>query len=279
MDPLVDRVFHPTDFSEASHVAFDHALAIAIARKATLTVLNASKGFRGDDWSRFPGVSDTLKRWGLLDESSDRRDIFDKLSVKVKKLGVDASDPADVILDFLGDHPNDLVVMATEAREGLPRLLKGSVAEKVTRASGARFLLVPTGCPGFVSKGDGSLSLKRVLVPVAETPDPNAAALAATRAAEALGNLPVELHAVHVGEDMPYVDLPLSDDWTWQQSIRKGDVIEEILATAREISADLIVMTTDGPDSFRDLFRGSHVHRVVRGAPCPVTAISIPKQS
>jgi nucleotide-binding universal stress UspA family protein len=215
--PLVDRVFHPTDFSEASHVAFDHALAIAIARKATLTVLNASKGFRGDDWSRFPGVSDTLKRWGLLDESSERRDIFDKLSVKVKKLGVDASDPADVILDFLGDHPNDLVVMATEAREGLPRLLKGSVAEKVTRASGARFLLVPTGCPGFVSKGDGSLSLKRVLVPVAETPDPNAAALAATRAAEALGNLPVELHAVHVGEDMPYVDLPLSDDWTWHR--------------------------------------------------------------
>jgi nucleotide-binding universal stress UspA family protein len=279
MQPLIDRVFHPTDFSEASHVAFEHALAIAIARKATLTIMNAQKGFHGEDWSRFPGVSETLKRWGLLDESSNRRDVFGKLSVKVKKIGVDASDPSDVILDFLADHPNDMVVMATEAREGLPRLLKGSVAEKVTRAAGARFLLIPTDCPGFVDRDDGSLSLKRILVPVAETPDPNAAAEIATRAAQSLGNLPVELHAVHVGDRMPDVDLPRGDDWSWHQSTRKGEVIEEILAAAREISADLVVMTTDGPDSFRDLFRGSHVHRVVRGAPCPVTAISIPKKA
>ena len=37
----------------------------------------------------------------------------------------------------------DLVVMATDAKEGLPRILKGSVAEKVTRVAGVRSLLVP----------------------------------------------------------------------------------------------------------------------------------------
>ena len=279
MQPPVDRVFHPTDFSKASRVAFEHALAIALARKATLTIMNASKGFRGDDWSGFPGVSETLKRWGLLDESSERRDVFAKLSVQVRKIGVDASDPADVILDFLADHPRDLVVMATEGREGLPRLLKGSVAEKVTRAAGARFLLVPADCSGFVSSEDGSLSLNRILVPVAETPDPVAAAEAATRTARALGNLPVELHALHVGPRMPDIDFPTGNEWTWHQSTRQGDVIEEILGAARELSADLIVMATDGPDSFRDLFRGSHIQRVVRGAPCPVTGVSLPKAS
>jgi nucleotide-binding universal stress UspA family protein len=279
MQPFIQRVFHPTDFSDASGTAFVHALAIAIARKTTLTIMNASKGFQGDDWSRFPRISDTLKRWGLLDASSSRADVFSKLSIAVKKVGVDASDPTGAILDFLANHPVDLVVMATEAREGLPRLLKGSVAEKVTRVAGARSLLVPADARGFVSAEDGSLSLKRILVPVAETPDPNAAAEIASRAAEALGDLPVELHALHVGERMPEVHLPESEDWTWHRSTRRGDVVDEIVGAARDVSADLIVMTTDGSDSFRDLFRGSHVQRVVRDSPCPVATIPIPKQS
>ena len=171
MQPLVQRIFHPTDFSDASGAAFVHALAIAIARKTTLTIMNASKGFEGEDWSQFPGISDTLKRWGLLDASSSRADVFSKLSIAVKKVGVDASDPADAILDFLAKSPTDLVVMATEAREGLPRLLKSSVAEKVTRVAGVRSLLVPADATGFVSAEDGSLTLKRILVPVAEKPE------------------------------------------------------------------------------------------------------------
>ena len=279
MQPLIQRVFHPTDFSDASRTAFAHALAVAIARKTTLTIMNASKGFRGEDWSQFPGVSDTLKRWGLLDPSSRRSDVFSKLSIKVKKVGVDADDPAGAILDFLAQNPTDLVVMATDPKEGLPRLLKGSVAEKVTRVAGVRSLLVPADAPGFVSVEDGSLTLKRILVPVADKPDPDAAAEVATRTAEALGDLPAELHAVHVGEHMPEVHLPEGKDWTWHQSTRQGDVIDEIVGTAREVSADLIVMTTDGPDSFQDLFRGSHVYRVVRDAPCPVATIPIPKGS
>jgi nucleotide-binding universal stress UspA family protein len=279
MQPLVQRIFHPTDFSDASGAAFVHALAIAIARKTTLTIMNASKGFEGEDWSQFPGISDTLKRWGLLEASSSRADVFSKLSIAVKKVGVDASDPADAILDFLAKSPTDLVVMATEAREGLPRLLKSSVAEKVTRVAGVRSLLVPADATGFVSAEDGSLTLKRILVPVAEKPDPNAAAVVATRAAQAMGNPPVELHAVHVGAQMPEVQLPENQDWSWHRSTRQGDVIDEIVGAAREISADLIVMTTDGPDSFRDLFRGSHVHRVVRDSPCPVATIPIPKNS
>ncbi len=144
MQPLIQRVFHPTDFSDASGTAFAHALAVAIARKTRLTIMNASKGFRGEDWSGFPGVSDTLKRWGLLDASSSRSDVFSKLSIKVKKIGVDASDPANAILDFLAQNPTDLVVMATHAREGLPRLLQRSVAEKVARVAGVRSLLVPS---------------------------------------------------------------------------------------------------------------------------------------
>ncbi len=116
-------------------------------------------------------------------------------------------------------------------------------------------------------------------MPIAEEPDPDAAAEIAARAAQALGDLPVELHAMHVGERMPEVYLPESEDWIWHHSTRQGDVIEEIVGAARDISADLIVMTSDGLDSFRDLVRGSHVQRVVRASPCPVATIPIPKRT
>jgi nucleotide-binding universal stress UspA family protein len=54
--------------------------------------------------------------------------------------------------------------------------------------------------------------------------------------------------------------------------------VGRILAMARELDSDLIVMTSDGRDSFLDRFQGSHAERVVRGAPCPVAAIPVAKQ-
>jgi nucleotide-binding universal stress UspA family protein len=43
MEPFAPGILHPTDFSEASRVAFAHALAIALAQKAKLTLINASE--------------------------------------------------------------------------------------------------------------------------------------------------------------------------------------------------------------------------------------------
>jgi len=40
--PYVSSVFHLTDFYEASDKAFDHALAIALYRKAKLTILHVA---------------------------------------------------------------------------------------------------------------------------------------------------------------------------------------------------------------------------------------------
>jgi len=275
--PFVHRVFHPTDFSEAAQRAFDHALAISLGRQASLTIMNASKGFQGGDWTRFPSIVKTLERWGLLEKGSDRAEVFERFKMKVKKVGVDAGAPADAILDYLAQNPTDLVVMATEGREGIPRVLRESVAERVGRTSGVRTLFVPADGKGFISSDDGSLALKRILVPVAEAPDPDDAAEIATRAAETLGDHPVTIHVLHVGEKMPPVVLPEGEAWTWEQSTRSGDPVEGILAAAKELDSDLIVMTTDGRDVLLDVFRGSHTERVVRGALCPVVAIPIPK--
>ena len=60
-------IFHPSDFSEASEVAFAHALKIALVTGATLNVLHVADGGSAD-WSDFPGVRDTLERWHLIPE-------------------------------------------------------------------------------------------------------------------------------------------------------------------------------------------------------------------
>ncbi len=278
MEPFAPGVLHPTDFSPASQVAFAHALAIAIARKAKLTLLNVQSDLPTvEDWQRFPPVRETLEAWGLLEEGSDRADVFDKLQVKVKKVSVESSDPADAIAEYLEERPNDLLVVATEQRDGLPGFLRGSVGHRAARQSRIDALFVPEGSPGFVSPADGSLSLKRILVPVDHAPDPTPALDAASRAAYWLGKHPVEIHLMHVGDEMPAVKLTFPEkakEWTVARSLRQGDPVEQILAAATELPAQLVTMATDGRDNFLDVFRGSHAERVVRGASCPVAALT-----
>ena len=67
----VESIFHPSDFSEASEVAFAHALKIALVAKAELTVLHVEAS-PSTEWQDFPGVRDTLERWGLIPKGAPR---------------------------------------------------------------------------------------------------------------------------------------------------------------------------------------------------------------
>ena len=72
---------------------------------------------------------------------------------------------------------------------------------------------------------------------------------------------------------MPAVRRPDVPGWTWTAATGKGDVIDGIVEMASQSSADLIVMTTDGPDGFLDGLRGSHSERVLSRVSCPVLTI------
>jgi nucleotide-binding universal stress UspA family protein len=274
----IERVFHPSDSSPGSESAFAHALAIALARGAKLTLLNVSPDFASSGWGNLPRVRETLEHWRLLEPGSQRRDVFEKLGIDVTKVGIEAGNPGKAIVAYLAEHPTDLVVLATEQREGLPRFLHGSVAQRVAHAARARALFVPKHGKGFVAPATGTLSLRRMLVPIAERPSPAAAIEAATRLADALGDPPVAITLLHVGRQLPHVELPASERWTWHPLVRSGDVVDGILVTARELDSDLIVMTSDGRDGFLDRFQGSHAEQVVRGATCPVAAIPVPRE-
>lgn len=267
--PFVKSIFHPSDFSKASELAFAHALAIALVRKTKLVIMHARRG-KWEDWSQFPAVRRTLAQWQVLERGSLPSEVFEKLAVRITKVSTQG-DPVRASMRQIEKQKPDLVVLSTRGRYGLPLWLKPSVAQTIAQRTEAMTLFVPQGCRGIVSLG-GVINLRSILLPFDHKPDPREVVVRATRAAEALGDECVEIVLLHVnGSEFPPVDRPQGKAWVWKELRREGDVVAVILDAAEK--ADLIVMATEGRHGIIDAMRGSVTERVIRGAPCPVLAV------
>jgi nucleotide-binding universal stress UspA family protein len=272
--PLVHSVVHPTDFSPASERAFAYALAIAVLRHTTLTLLHVGE----HDFYKFPSVRKTLERWGLLESGSAQEDVFSRLGVRVSKLAIDSKMKVHSLLAWLDSHPTDLLVVATEGREGLDRWMHGSVAEAMARTSHTMTLFVPNDAErDVVSLADGNLSLSNVLVPVDHSPDPAAAIEFARRAAELAGDDRVTITLLHVGPpgSAPRIATQDGNEWRFERMNRQGDPVEQIVSAAAETKADLIVMPTAGHAGVLDALRGSTTERVLRRVRCSLLAVPV----
>jgi nucleotide-binding universal stress UspA family protein len=271
----VESVFHPSDFSEASEIAFVHALKAALVAKARLSVLHVTVG-SDVDWQDFPGVRDTLERWKLIPKGSPESAVG-QLGIDVCKVVASSTDPVSACLDYLEEVPADLIVLAVRQREGRMRWLGKSVGKPVARQAGQMTLFIPHGVEGFVSRANGSVSLRSILIPVASKPRPQPALEATVRIIRNLELSPGTVTLLHAGpaSEMPAVKLPEDTGWTWQRAARAGEPVDVILQAATEFGADLIVMTTDGPDGFLDGLRGTTSERVLRKARCPVANLPV----
>jgi nucleotide-binding universal stress UspA family protein len=197
------------------------------------------------------------------------------LGIDVSKVLSKESDPVAASLRYLERKPTDLIVLATHQHEGRVRWVSNAVAEPLARESGLMTLFVPAGVEGFVSRSDGSVSLRSILIPVAPDPSPGVAVEAARRIASGLQRDDVAFTALYVGApaDMPALSFSPGAGWTWRTMTRQGDVVPTILAVAGECAADLIVMGTQGHQGFLDALRGSTTERVLRHARCPLLAV------
>lgn len=271
--PILQHVFHPSDFSPASEVAFAHALKAALIAKATLTVLHVSPGGE-QNWTEFPGVRQTLERWGMLPKNSPRSAV-PELGINVQKIITKDTDPVKSVLGFLDQHSTDLIVLATHQDKGRGLWKEKSVAQPVARKSRQMTLFIPAGVKGFVSLQDGAVSLKNIVIPVAAVPNAQPAIQAAVRIAQQLNCPTGRFTILHVSDDtsIPEVDCPELPGWEWTKLSQKGDITEVILQTARATEADLIVMSTEGHNGFLDALRGSHSEQVLRQCTCPLLAI------
>lgn len=268
----IQSIVHPTDFSEASAGAFAHALKIALAAKATLTVLHVAGAHDMNEWEHFPHVRRTLADWGLMDANEPPEAIARKLGMTVRKIEMVPQAPLEGIVHYLRTHAADLIVLATEGRQGVARWLHGSVAEALARHSRTPTLFVPAKVRGFVDERRGEVRLRHVLIPVDHTPKPMAAIDTIMGIARLIAGIDAEERLLHAGNAAPVVErggthrrLPVG--------LRKGDAVDAIVDVANDWPADLIGMPTAGHHGFLDALRGSTTERVLRRAPCPLLAV------
>ncbi|HKN88498.1 MAG TPA: universal stress protein [Nitrospiraceae bacterium] len=268
------KIFHPTDLSAASDIAFAHALKLALAAHGELRIMHVDPDIPETDWSGLPRVRDTLAQWGILPPGSSKGDV-ERLGLHIEKILAFHEEPTRSLEQHLKRHPANLLVLATHQPDVLERLMTKTVAEPLARHTRIPTLFIPDGTQGFVSLNDGQVQLQNIVIPISHAPSPQAAIQAAMRLAHDLQSPLMTITLLYVGsqDDMPIVDRIDQPGWTWRTTVRSGDIVDAI--TADSETADLVIMATEGPHGLLDALRGSTTERVLRQVRCPLLAIPV----
>ena len=274
----VDFVLHPTDLSQASERAFHHALAIAIRSGTQFTLLHAVGRRSTDNWADFPSVRSKLAEWRAAGTTQELEGRLRQASIS--KVEMDVGDPVAASVQYIDRNAVDMVVLATEGRTGISRLLRPSRAEALARQSRLFTLFVPEGARPFVVGATGEVTLRRILVPVDPATDPRPAMLSAVSAAELVEDPSLEITLLHVGdgEESTLTNVPQLPFCKWNVIHRTGEVVEQILAVSEEIRADAIYMSTTWRKAGFGQAEGYVTERVLHGALCPVAVVPVDRE-
>lgn len=266
--PHLSRVLHATDLSPEGDLAFAHSLALALAARGDLFIVHTEPDRQrpGREWGAFPGVRPMLTRWGLLPEDAESAAVAELLGLHVRKVDIPDDDPLHGIMGLVERHAFNLAVLASHTRGGVDRWLHPSVSEALARETGLPTLFLPHGARGFIDPADGSARLRSVLVPVDHSPPAGRAMGLAMELADLIGADEAVFHLLHVGESGPWPDIPAGHDGRVRRMNATGRVVDQIVAAADSLDADLIVMPTRGHNGMLDALRGSTTEQVLRRA-------------
>jgi nucleotide-binding universal stress UspA family protein len=133
----VQKVLYATDFSSWSNQAYFHAVSLAQKHGASLTILFV---FHPERIST-PGSTGNpdADRAYWRSQLEQIRPVDTNIPVRHVLL---EGDPAEQIVAHARQSGADLIVMGTQGRTGMERLLLGSVAEKVLRDATCSVLVV-----------------------------------------------------------------------------------------------------------------------------------------
>jgi nucleotide-binding universal stress UspA family protein len=141
----IEQILVPHDFSENADRALEHALRIAAAYGARMTVLHAydisSVGYPNAYFSSFNDFASQVER-AANDEMKKIAARLRDSRVEVDTIVVAGHPASEIIAAAERIHAN-LIVMGTHGRRGIAHALLGSVAEKVVRTAKCPVLTVP----------------------------------------------------------------------------------------------------------------------------------------
>jgi universal stress protein A len=127
------QILYPTDFSAAAEPAFEYALEAAKRDGVLLTLLHVIEPISPFADEMYIALKDAAR---AASETAARKQ-FDGLLARAKAAGVRATDlmryghPAEEIVKAAANELSELIVMGTHGRQGLKRLVLGSVAQQV----------------------------------------------------------------------------------------------------------------------------------------------------
>lgn len=297
--PEIRRILCPTDFSDASRHALDHAVMLAGWYRARITALHVRHPAFLIEPPILMAELDTAMP--TLEETEAR--LHDWLApvraagLECDVVALDGSRPAPIIVEVAARTGSDLIALGTHGRSGFERLLLGSVTERVLRTTRCPVLTVP---PPAVRTS--ALPYEHVLCGI-DFSEPSLAALelAMSVALESKSRLTL-LHVVEFpveSQNQTFVALPFDigafrasvqvdaaerlarlipdDVKAWCQPatrITYGKAYEQILDAATGSRADLIVLGVHGRNALDLMLFGSTTNQVIRRATCPVLTLN-----
>jgi nucleotide-binding universal stress UspA family protein len=136
----IQKILHPTDFSEPARYAFEFACSLARDHGAQILILHVLPPPLNYSEALARAAPDSFRdqMWREPEQITppDRSIRFDYL--------LEEGPAARTILQAVKDNHCDLIIMGTHGRAGLRRVLAGSVAEEVLRTAECPVLIVRT---------------------------------------------------------------------------------------------------------------------------------------
>ncbi|MDQ2050177.1 universal stress protein [Natronolimnohabitans sp. A-GB9] len=136
---MIDHLLVPMDDSEPARTALEYALSVF--PEAEITVLHAVDDLESTYGGRPPAVAGPDDEDEELAFFDDVRELADD-DRPVETIVVEGT-AADAILEYAEAEAVDGIVMGSEGRSGVSRVLLGSVAEAVTRRASVPVTIVP----------------------------------------------------------------------------------------------------------------------------------------
>lgn len=279
---MFDTILVPTDGSENAERALEHATMLADVYEASVHgVYVVNLTYAAD----FEGGIDSESVRRALEREGEQA--VGSLESACAENGIDVTTevlngrPASQIAAYAEENDVDLVVMGTQGRSGVSRLLLGSVTESVLRHSGLPVLTVPADSPTI---DDVYTDL------LVATDGSDDAIRAIDTAVDIGGRFGTAIHGLYV-IDSAFTRNQLIDEALEREgeralenledrassegldvttTARKGSPHEEIGAYAAENDIDLIVLGSHGKGTLERTFLGSVSERTLRTAKRPI---------
>jgi nucleotide-binding universal stress UspA family protein len=139
---LIGRILIATDGSEKNRAALDEGIKIARVFKATVYAVYVIDTGTFSSMSGDIPLGDTYRIFQAEAEQAFAR-INAQAAGEVKvETSILEGHPAAEIVKFAVSKKIDLIVIATQGKRGLERLLLGSVAEEIIRSAPCKVLVV-----------------------------------------------------------------------------------------------------------------------------------------